>query len=187
MRSSTCWLLACGLLLVATTPMAQSIESLPGYFALEQLGVFGDGELEVDIDLRGAMAKIVSAATANEDPQFSAAMEKIQRIRVQVGSVADRDQTVIRATIDGAVKRLEASGWYRTVTVRDEEEAVVVLALEQAGLLRGLTVFVHDGDEEVVLVNIAGDMDPEAIGSLISNVDQLGSLREAIAEGVTEP
>jgi hypothetical protein len=48
-------------------------------------------------------------------------------------------------------------------------------------------VFVHDGDEEVVLVNIAGDMDPEAIGSLIINVDQLGNLREAIAEGVTEP
>jgi len=187
MRATTVLLLASGMLLSAVPGLAQSVESLPGYFAIEDLGVFADGELEVDIDLRGAMAKIVAAAAANEDPQFSAAMEKIQRIRVQVGSVAGRDASGVRAAIDGAVKELEGSGWYRTVTVRDEEEAVYVLALESGGLLRGLSVLVDDGEEEVVLVNIAGDMDPEVIGSLISNIDQLEGLREGIEEGLAQP
>jgi hypothetical protein len=187
MRASTVLLLASGMLLSAVPGPAQSVESLPGYFAIENLGVFADGGLEVDIDLRGPMAKIVAAATADEDPQFSAAMEKIERIRVQVGSVADRDSSGVRAAIDGAVERLESSGWYRMITVRDEEESVVVLALERDGLLRGLSVFVHDGEEEVVLVNIAGEMDPELIGSLIRNADQLEGLRDDIEKGLPEP
>lgn len=99
-------------------------------------------------------------------------------IRVQVGSIAGRDESSVRASIDGAVERLEGSGWYRMITVRDEEESVYVLALERDGLLQGLSVFVHDGEKEVVLVNIAGDMDPELIGSLIRNVDQLEGLRD---------
>ena len=187
MRAATVRLLAVALLLVASSGFPQSVESLPGYFAIEGLGVFADGELEVDIDLRGPMAKIVAAATADEDPQFSAAMEKIQRIRVQVGSIAGRAASDIRATIDGAVEQLESSGWYRMITVRDEEESVYVLALERDGLLRGLSVFVHDGEAEVVLVNIAGDMDPELIGSLIRNVDQLEGLRDDIEKGLSEP
>jgi hypothetical protein len=174
-------MLACGLLLAASPGLAQSVESLPGYFAIEELGVFAGGEL------RGAMAKLISAAAASEDPGFSAAMDKIHRIRVQVGSVADRDPSGVRAVIDGAVTRLEGAGWYRMITVRDEGESVNVLALEGGGLLRGLSVLVHDGDDEVVLVNIAGDMDPELIGSLISNIDQLDGLREGIEEGLAEP
>jgi hypothetical protein len=187
MKAATVLLLASGMLLSAVPGLAQSVESLPGYFAIENLGVFADGELEVDIDLRGPMAKIVAAATAEEDPQFSAAMDKIQRIRVQVGSVAGRDSSGVRAAIDGAVKKLEGSGWYRMITVRDEEEAVYVLALESGGLLRGLSVLVDDGGEEVVLVNIAGEMDPELIGSLIRNVDQLEGLRDDIEKGLPEP
>jgi Domain of unknown function (DUF4252) len=187
MRASTVLLLATAMLLPAVPGLAQSVESLPGYFAIEELGIFAAGELEVDIDLRGAMAKIVAAAAANEDPQFSAAMERIQRIRVQVGSIGGRDASGVRAAIDSAVKKLEGSGWYRTVTVRDEEESVNVLALESGELLRGLSVLVDDGEGEVVLVNIAGDMDPEVIGSLISNIDQLEGLREGLEERPAAP
>jgi len=45
----------------------------------------------------------------------------------------------------------------------------------------------EDVTQEVLLVNIAGDMDPEVIGSLISNIDQLEGLREGIEEGLAEP
>jgi hypothetical protein len=145
MRAATVRLLAIALLLVATSGFPQSVESLPGYFAIEGLGVFADGELEVDIDLRGPMAKIVAAATADEDPQFSAAMEKIERIRVQVGSIAGRAASDIRATIDGAGGAARGVGLVPMITVRDEEEAVYV-RLERDGLC-GSVRFVHDGEE----------------------------------------
>jgi hypothetical protein len=164
----------------------QTVDRPAGYFALEDLDVFAAGKVEVDIDLRGSMAKIVAAATAKEDPEFSAAMEKIQRIRVQVGSAEGSDPAMIRSTIEGAVKRLEDAGWYRMVAVRDEEDTVYLMALESAGIVQGLTAFVDDGDGEVVLVNIAGEMSPEMIGSLIGNIDQLEGLRDEIEQGLAE-
>ena len=163
-------------LAVAAVGAGQTAESLPGYFALEDLELFREGNIEVDIDLKGSMAKVLAAATAEADPPFSSAMEKIQRIRVQVGTAADGDGERVRAALDGAVTRLEQSGWYRMVAVRDAEEVVYVMALESAGVLQGLTVFVDDGDGELVAVNIAGEMSPEVIGSLIRNVDQLEGL-----------
>jgi hypothetical protein len=177
---------AVALLAVASIAGAQAVEGLPGYVDLEQLGLFAGGEVEVDIDLRGSMAKIVAAATSEEDPEFSAAMEKIQRIRVQVGSAGELDATAVRSAIDAATKRLEQSGWYRMVSVRDEEESVHVLALENSGVLQGLTAFVQDGSGEVVLVNIAGEMSPEMIGSLVSNIDHLEGLTEELQAGSTD-
>lgn len=179
---------ALGVVLVAAAAIAgaQAVESLPGYVDLEQLDVFAGGQVEVDIDLRGSMAKIVAAATAEEDPEFSAAMEKIQRIRVQVGSAGDRDAAAVRSAIDTVTKRLEQSGWYRMVSVRDDEESVHILALENAGVIRGLTAFVQDGSGEVVLVNIAGEMSPEMIGSLVSNIDHLEGLTAELHGGSTD-
>ena len=168
----------------AASGAGQTPENLPGYFALEELGLFQDGNIEVDIDLKGSMAQVLAAATADEDPTFSAAMEKIQRIRVQVGTTADADRDRIRATVDGAVARLEQSGWYRMVAVRDDEEVVYLMALESAGVLQGLTVFVDDGDGELVLVNVAGEMSPEVIGSLVRNVDQLEGMKAELQGGL---
>lgn len=45
----------------------------------------------------------------------------------------------------------------------------------------------EDVTQEVVLVNIAGEMDPELIGSLIRNADQLEGLRDDIERGLPEP
>lgn len=176
----------CAVVLIAAAGFAagQSVERPPGYFALEDLDVFADGQVEVDIDLRGSMAKIVAAATSTQDPEFSAAMEKIQRIRVQVGSAEGRDPAMLRSTLEGAVTSLEQSGWYRMVSVRDEEETVYLMALERAGVIQGLTALVYDGDGEVVLVNIAGELSPEMIGSLVSNIDQLEGMKAELEGGL---
>lgn len=173
MRIQQISLSAVAVLAAASIATAQAVESLPGYVDLGQLDLFAAGELEVDIDLRGSMAKVVAAATAEEDPEFSAMMEKIQRIRVQVGTAAGREPEAVRTTIDAATNRLEHSGWYRMISVRDDEEIVQLLALENSGMILGLTAFVHDDDGEVVLVNIAGEMSPEVISSLISDIDRL--------------
>lgn len=177
----------CAVVLIAAAGFAagQTVERPPGYFALEDLDVFAHGQVEVDIDLRGSMAQIVAAATSKEDPEFSAAMEKIQRIRVQVGTPEGRDPAMLRSTIEGAVADLEQAGWYRMVAVRDEDEVVYLMALENSGIIQGLTALVQDGDEEIVLVNIAGEMSPEMIGSLISNIDQLEGLTAELEGGLT--
>jgi len=103
-------------------------------------------------------------------------LDGVQRIWVQVGSIENGDHAGIRATIEAAAANLEQSGWYRMVTVREEDELVYVLVVEGDGMIKGLTAMVHDSDDEVVLVNIAGDMDPKLIGTLMNHLDDLDDL-----------
>lgn len=183
MTSVRIFLLTTALLLATQLAGAQAAADLPGHFAVEALPILADGTIDVDIDLRGPMAKIVAAATAKQDPEFSAAMEKIQRIRVRVGTPAVREPAAIRSAIDRAASDLEHKGWYRMVSLREGEDTVYLLALEHGSIVQGLTALVHDGENEVVLVNIAGEMSPETIGALIGNIDQLESLRSGLAAG----
>jgi len=173
MRTLRTSIIALAVTLVCVAAPAQTADQLPGYLALEDLDIFAPGEVEVDVDLRDSMVKVIAGAGAQRDEDFSKILDGIKRIRVKAGSAEGKDPAGIRAAIDSAAARLEASGWYRMVTVRDEDEVVYVLALEGDNVIHGLTAMIHDGDEEVVLVNIAGDMTPEMIGSLLSHMDEL--------------
>ncbi len=168
-------LIVLSLTLVALAGSAQTMDQLPGYFALEELDVFAPGEVEVDVDLRDSMIK-AAASAADQDEKFGELLDGIRRVRVKVGTVRDVDPAAVRAAIDSAAAKLEQAGWYRMVTVRDETDTVYVLAIEGDGVIHGLTAMVFDEDGEVVLVNIAGTMDPEAVGSVISNMDNLDDL-----------
>jgi VCBS repeat-containing protein len=155
---------------------AQTMEQHPGYFALEDLDVFEPDKVAVDVDLRDAMIKVAAGASAQQDENLSRLLETVKRVRVKVGVPRSRDVESIRSTIEGAASQLEGLGWYRMVTVREDEELVYVMAREGDNVINGLTVMVHDGSDEVVLVNIAGEMDPELIAELMKHMDKLDDL-----------
>jgi hypothetical protein len=66
---------------------------------------------------------------------------------------------------------LKGAGWQKILSVEENDEQVYLYALESAGNISGLTVFVNEGGEEVVIVNIVGDINPETLGRLIANMD----------------
>ena len=175
MRTLLTTLIALALTSFVGGAAAQTVDQLPGYFALEDLDVFQPGEVEVDVDLRDSMIRAAASAT-EKDNEFKELLNGIRRVRVKVGTVGAGNPEAIRSTIDGAAAQLEGAGWYRMVTVRDDDETVYVLAIEGDGLIHGLTAMVFDDDGEVVLVNIAGEMEPEAVGRVISNLEDLEDL-----------
>ena len=61
-------------------------------------------------------------------------------------------------------------GWQKILSVEENDEQVYLYALESAGNIVGLTVFVNEGREEVVVVNIVGDINPETLGRLLANM-----------------
>ncbi len=65
---------------------------------------------------------------------------------------------------------LGSAGWQKILSVEESDERVYLYALESAGNIVGLTVFVNEGSEEVVVVNIVGDINPETLGRLLANM-----------------
>jgi hypothetical protein len=160
-----------------------ALGSDPGYFPIEDMGVFKPGELEVDIDLQGAMLQVAAGAMQQEDAKgldadMAQLVQSLQRVRVQVGEPEAADPASVGERILGAVDELAATGWHQILKVEEDGELVVFFALESGGRIQGLTGMVSGGSEEVVLINLVGDVDPVLLGRCLSKIDRFDGFGE---------
>lgn len=178
--------LALSLVTLVWVPAAAGQESHPGYFPIETLDLVPAERVTVDINLQGAMLRMI-AAVEKDDPDLAALVSGLKRIRVRIGELRPGDVEHVRAAIAEAATRLEDEGWQMTVRARDEGEEVVLYVKEQPGSddsdgsdIAGLTLFVLDDENHVAMVNIVGNIDPERIAELpmLDDLD-LGKLHDA--------
>jgi hypothetical protein len=142
-----------------------------GYYPIEEMGIFAEGDLEVDVDLSGAMLRVAAGAMENQDERLAELVANLERVRVQVGNPSGVDAATVAQKMAAAQATLKGAGWQKILSVEENDEQVYLYALESAGNISGLTVFVNEGGEEVVIVNIVGDINPETLGRLIANMD----------------
>jgi hypothetical protein len=178
-------MLVVGMLAAAGTAFAQGGVGHPGYYPIEEMGILAQDDLEVDVDLQGAMLQVVAGAIQNDenDPDLAALVSNLERVRVQVGSPQRVDQSALEFSFQDAIANMESTGWYRILRVLEDEEQVYLYAREGDGRIVGLTVLVNDGAEEVVLVNIVGDIDPVALGKSLSKLDNLKNFEQYMNDG----
>ena len=75
-------------------------------------------------------------------------------------------------------------GWQKILSLEETDEQVSLFALESGDRIAGLTAFVYDVGEDVVVVNIVGDIDPRTLGRLLANIKEvdLDELMEAVEQ-----
>ena len=156
--------------LLASTLHAQPIEEHPGYFPIDELQFLSPDDLSVEINLRGAMLRLIGKVAADDDPEFALVMKNLEAIRVQIAPTDRLQADTVRKGLDTGVAMLENLGWYRMVLTRDEGEEVHIYGREDEGGLQGLTVLAIE-DEEVIVLNLVGRIDPDQLGSLMSGLD----------------
>ena len=156
--------------LLASTVHAQSIEEHPGYFPIDELQFLSPDDLSVEINLRGAMLRLIGKVAADDDPEFAQVINNLEAIRVQIAPTDHLQADAVRKGLDTGVAMLENLGWYRMVLTRDEGEEVHIYGREDEGDLQGLTVLAIE-DEEVIVLNLVGRIDPDQLGSLLSGLD----------------
>lgn len=156
--------------LLASTLHAQPIEEHPGYFPIDELQFLSPDDLSVEINLRGAMLRLIGKVAADDDPEFAQVMNNLEAIRVQIAPTDRLQADAIRKGLDTGVAMLENMGWYRMILTRDEGEEVHIYGREDEGALQGLTVLAIE-DEEVIVLNLVGRIDPDQLGSLMSGLD----------------
>lgn len=131
---------------------------------------------EVDISLEGAMLEVVAGAMEQQSPDLAEMVSQLERVRVMVGAPEGADGAAVTANFNAAVSRLETSDWKRIVSVEEDDEQVYIYAREIEEAIAGLTVLVNDSAEEIVVVNIVGNIDPRVLGRLIANMDEMPDL-----------
>lgn len=161
-----------GVTLVAIASFGGSqVSAQSGYYPIEEMGIFAEGDLEVDVDLSGAMLRVAAGAMENQDENLAELIANLERVRVQVGNPSGVDSATVTQSMASARATLQDAGWQKILSVEESSEQVYLYALEGAGNIVGLTVFVNEGGEEVVIVNIVGDINPETLGRILAHMD----------------
>ena len=164
-----------------TTPLSEH----PGYFPIEELGVISDEEASVEINLTGAMLKMIGKATFAEDPEFAKIVSDLEAIRVRIAPMEKLDPGKTRDAMARGAALLEERGWQAMVRIRDDGENVYIYNRESDDSMVGMTVLVVDSDEAVV-VNLVGTIDFENLGSLVMGLD-LPQFGRALEQGDDQP
>jgi hypothetical protein len=160
-----------------------AVEQLPGYVDLSGLGLPAGTEATVEVNLRGALLRLIGAASRSEEPGFAEVVDKLQLIRVQAFPLKDLEATTVQERIAALGSRVEQQGWEKVVRVKEQNEQAHVYLKLSGERIAGLLVMAVDksgrGGDEVVFVNIVGDIDPEQIGRLGQklNISPLDSIR----------
>ncbi len=156
--------------LLASTLHAQPIEEHPGYFPIDELQFLSPDDLSLEINLRGAMLRLIGKVAAQDDPEFALVMEHLEAIRVQTAPLDQLAAEEVRQGLDRGLKMLESMHWQRMVLTRDEGEEVHIYGRELDGDLQGLAVLAIE-DDEVILINLVGRIDPDQLGRLMVGLD----------------
>ncbi len=155
----------------------QQLKDHPGFFAIDDMKVFASEDITVDINLFGAMLRMI-AAVDKDNSDFGELVSGLKRIRVRIGSLHSGNEAKVRAGIAKAITELAAQGWEMIVRTREDGEEVSLFVRESDDEIEGLTLFLINGDQ-AVLINIVGAIDPELIGELPMledlDLDDLGS------------
>lgn len=176
-----------GLLLLQGLPAvaSESPEEHPGYFDLDQLGILDADASTVDVNLRGAMLRLVGAAVLNEEPALAGLVNDLVSMRVLVAESAGLDAEATTAAIAAAAARLDEQGWQRVVRVREEGEQVHLYVREVESDVVGMTLLVLESEDEVTLINMAGLIDPAQLMAIGQAFD-IPTLERALDEQAAE-
>lgn len=124
----------------------------------------------VEIDLQGAMLRLVAAATQSDEPEFAALVRGLDRIQVRFSEGLEGETAPLLAAFEVAGESLRKAGWSQQVSVREGGERVLMFGREEAGRLVGLAVLFLEEDEAGVIY-LEGEVDPDRLGLLTRGLD----------------
>ena len=152
-------LLGCGL----TAP-----SSGPGYARFdvpEGAGLESDTRLSI-----GPALLRFAARHVDDDPSTKALLKSLDGVRVNVSRLGPgADYAALSDQLSLAAEQAFGEQWNPVVRVAEDDSRVHIFLKENAGLIRGLAVLALD-HEELVFVNIMGELAPEQIAALSSVV-----------------
>lgn len=175
-------LVICAAMLLTTAGSLRAQTDLmkePGYLDLRHVEDWFDGEAWLEVNIQGALLKLVAEASRREDPELTDLLLKLKAIQVRGFPLSHEGYRDVERRTEELAKRLQGMGWETVARVRESGERVDIYLKEQNGRIAGLVVMVLEpgSDDGSVFVNIVGEIDPEQIGRIGSkfSIDPLTS------------
>jgi hypothetical protein len=132
----------------------------------------GGGEF-VDIQINSNLLSLAAQMVEKQSPEVAKLVRSVELIHVNVIGLTDANRADLVKRVRQIRSDLDASGWDHNVAVQEKNgEDVGVYTKTRGGkALAGLVITVIDPKDEVVLINIVGDIQPGQVATLGEKLD----------------
>lgn len=161
---------AIGIALASASAWAQEdeLKGYPGYVDFGQLGsIFGEPTVEIAVGK--SLLNLVSAFTANEDPEVASMFSRLDGVRVRVFETEALADGALDLVKDVA-SQLSGSGWESVVTVNSDDEQVRIFMKMNQDVVEGITVMAVE-PHEAAFINVIGILDPAELARVMDHFD----------------
>ena len=134
-----------------------------GYANLDSPGM-SDTNRTMSLSL-GPTTLRFAARFLDDEPETQALLRSLDGVRVRIYEVHG-DTGRIAQRFERMGNKLNNDGWQPIMLVREEGELVQMFSKSSSRGMQGLTIVSAD-DEEVVVVNVMGDIQPEHFGDVM--------------------
>ena len=158
---------ATGMVALGACGFTGNLRFNPGYAELGSPGL-RDTDRDFGLSLGPLPIRLARAFMA-DDPEISGILRSLKGVRVYTYEV-NGDAERVHARMSATRTRLIEQGWQSVVAVREDGGLVSALVrMDEPELMRGLVVLVQD-DEDVVLVNLIGAIEPETFALVMDEI-----------------
>jgi len=161
------------------TAQAQS----PGLVDFGKFTPPGNGGEFVEVQVRSNLLNFAATLVEKEEPEAAKLLRSVQLVRVNVVGLTDENREEMQKRAQKIQQDLEGRGWERNVNVqgKDGEDVGVYTQTQGGTAIAGVAVTVVER-ENVVFVNVVGDIRPEQIAALGEklNIKPLKKIGDAV-------
>ena len=134
-----------------------------GYANLDSPGI-ADTDRSMSLSL-GKTTLRFAARFLDDEPETQALLRNLDGVRVRIYEV-NGDTGRIAHNFERMAEKLSDDGWEPVMLVHEDDELVQMFAKQTSRGMCGLTIVSAD-DDEVVMVNIMGKIEPENFGDVM--------------------
>ena len=158
----------------------------PGQVDFGKLAAPGNGGEFVEIQMNSNLLSLAAKLVEKQQPDAAKLLRSVQLVRVTVVGLTDENRNELTNHVRQIRHNLAAQGWDRNVNMRQKggQDVGVYTKTRGGESLAGLVITVIDPPDEVVLVNIVGDIKPEQVAALGEglNIKPLEKIGEALKQ-----
>ena len=133
----------------------------------------GGGSQFVEIQINSNLLSLAAQVVEKQQPDAARLLRSVQLVHVNVIGLTKENRAELEKRVRQVRHDLEAQGWDHTVAVqeRDGQDVGIYTRTRGGEALAGLVVTVIQPKEQVVLINIVGDIRPEQVAALGDKLD----------------
>jgi len=138
-----------------------------GYANLDSPGI-NDTDRTMSLSL-GKTTLRFAARFLDDEPETQALLRSLDGVRIRIYEVNGSTDRITQ-NFERMGTKLSNDGWQPVMLVREDGELVQMFSKSSTRGMQGLTIVSAD-DEEVVVVNVMGDIRPEHFGDVMVALD----------------